>query len=119
MFDKTYNITGLNVSRFTPTDEEFLAVDSLIEKYIVKYSTKQTFNNEPIKNYQAYYKQVFGLINGSNNKILFVNGFCNVSRHEYWREKIVSVRGGGSCYFNLKVNLKTHKIFDFRINDPR
>jgi len=65
-----------------------------------------------LKNYQ--YQLIAGL-NGKKEKIVLVNAFCD-SMGVNWRKDIVFVNDGGRCFFNLKINLYKHKVFDFIVN---
>jgi hypothetical protein len=121
IFDEESILIGYNInvySRFSPKEEEFLIADSLANDYIKQNSSKFTLNGKPIENYKDYFKQVYGLIDKNNNKIIFLNCFCSIESHDYWKDKTVTVKGGGECYFSIKINLKDCKIFDFRINAP-
>jgi hypothetical protein len=122
IFDKGSNIIGFNIddyNRFNPSEKEFLIADSLAKIYIVQNSSTLTHDNTSIENYDEFYKQVYGLINKNADKIIFLNCFCNVENNEFWKEHTVSVKGGGKCYFSIKVNMTDHKLFDFWINAPK
>jgi hypothetical protein len=94
-------------------------IDSLAAIFVENNSSSRTLDKKSIKNYHDYYKQVYGFVNNDKEKILFINCFCNVEHHDYWKQKTVTVKGGGSCYFSFKVNLSNHKFYDFRINAPK
>ena len=122
LFDKDSKITGIYFSdykRFTPNENEFLFADSIANAYVAKYSNKFTHDNTQINDYQDYYKQVYGLIDKNENKIILLNCFCSVKDISYWKEKYVSIMGGGKCFFSIKINLNERKIFDFWINAPQ
>jgi len=63
---------------------------------------------------RKYQKQYVVVVNEKGEKIVWVNGFC--SPKERWRTEIVSVMDGGTCYFNLKINLTRMKCFDLMVN---
>ncbi len=122
LFDKSAKIWGFkidNYMRFTPSIEDFNAIDSLAANFVKNNSDSLTFIKKPINNYHSYYKQVYGLINKEGDKVLFVNCFCNVKRHDYWKRETISVKGGGSCYFSFKVRLNDSSFYDLHVNAPK
>ena len=119
IFNKDSGITGFSIDdydRFNPTENDFLIADSLAKIYIIQNSGKLTHDNSSIDNYNDYYKQVYGLINKNGDKIIFLNCFCSAENNDFWKNKTVSVKGGGKCYFSIKINLTEFKTFDFWIN---
>jgi len=75
-----------------------------------------------IRRPKRYYKQIIAVTNSKGEKEVWVNCFCNSddkSRNDdnsYWKKGIVSVYDGGSCYFNLRINLTTNRVYDFSVN---
>jgi hypothetical protein len=120
VFDKNANVHSAevteNVQRFKPSMNEINLADSLIEIHIKKNRTDYSWTKE-ISDYQSYYRQYVGYINEKNEKIIFVNGFCQAEQN--WTKEIVSYRGGGSCYFDIKVNISAKSTFDFNVNAPK
>jgi len=61
-----------------------------------------------------------GAISPTGKKVIWVNFFCrdHIFRNNdyWWRKSIVSVDGGGKCFFNLKINLSDKKCYDLQIN---
>jgi len=122
IFDKDAKIVGFSIvdyERFSPNAEEYEIADSLAKIHVIQNSSKFTYNGKPINAYHDYYKQVYGWIDKSGDKIIFMNCFCSIKDHEYWKDITVSVKGGGKCYFSVKVNLTDFKVFDFWINAPK
>ena len=116
LFPKDIPIIGFNLSdfkRFDPSMSEFTLADSIIRLYI---KAKSNLHPSESIQYPIYYKQVYGLIDRNNNKILFINCFAKLDGHYYWREKTVVVKGGGQDYFNFKFNLNSKSCFDYFIN---
>lgn len=75
-----------------------------------------------IKSLPSYYKQIVAVTNAKDEKEVWVNCFCKLddwrpdNDKNYWRKNIVRVMNGGSCYFNLKINLTTGTVVWFRVN---
>ena len=62
-----------------------------------------------------YKRQYIPVINKLGEKEVWVNCLCNQS-NEIWKKEIIQVLDGGSCYFNLKINLSKNRYYDFVIN---
>ncbi|SEO65856.1 hypothetical protein SAMN05428947_103300 [Mucilaginibacter sp. OK283] len=75
-----------------------------------------------IKSPSTYYKQIVAVTNAKDEKEVWVNCFCKLddwrpdNDKNYWRKNIVRIMDGGSCYFNLKINLTTGTVVWFRVN---
>ncbi|BCY29053.1 hypothetical protein [Flavobacterium okayamense] len=70
-------------------------------------------------NLDEYKRQYFPyLINKTGEKEVFINCFCKVKDDFNWKEQKVEVLGGGKCYFQGFINLKTRKFSHFLINAP-
>lgn len=101
--------------RFTPTARELQLADSISKIHIKKNRAKYPWADEII-DYNSYYHQYVGYLNGKQEKIIFVNSFCSPA--EDWKTQLVQTSGGGSCYFNIKVDLSTRKAYNLNVNSP-
>jgi len=131
-FDEASKPAGLS-------PDEIEKVNLLITEAISQYNTdsekiyKQNLANtkkypgsiayDPkIKSPSSYYKQIVAATNAKGEKEVWVNCFCKLddwrpdNDNNYWRKNIVRVNDGGSCYFNLKINLTTGTVVWFRVN---
>ena len=102
--------------RFTPEINEINTADSLAEIHIKKSRRDYGWTTE-ISDYKSYYRQYVGYLNEKNERIILINSICRLE--ENWTKNIVSYRGGGSCYFEIKVNVKEKEPFDFNVNAPK
>lgn len=98
-------------SRFTPISDEVIEVDAIVKAYI-----KEKYPNETSVNVDNYYRQYYGSIL-MGQRAIFINGCC--TKPEKFTEEMFFVKGGGNCYFNAKVNLKTKKIMSFKFNSGK
>jgi len=71
-----------------------------------------------IKDISNYKRQLIVVKNLSGEKIIWVNCFNDYISHPNWRKYIVSERGGGTWFFNLKINLTSRRVYDFTVNGP-
>lgn len=101
--------------RFTPTVRDLQLADSISKIHIKKNHAKYPWTAE-ITDYNSYYHQYVGYLNGKQEKIIFVNSFCSVVQD--WKTQLVQTSGGGSCYFNIKVDLSTRKAYNLNVNSP-
>jgi hypothetical protein len=126
-FDKDVKATTL-------TTEEIQKIENLIDDRISRYNkvqevAYQKYSTEikkkhlnsialdnRIKKPEKYYKQLIAVINSKGEKLVWVNCFCTVENLGYWRKSEVMVDDGGSCYFNLKINLTKGITYDFMVN---
>ena len=102
--------------RFTPTIDEVNIADSLSYTYINNNRNEYYWTKETI-DYPTYYRQYFGYFSEEGEKIIFVNSFCRTDSN--WTRELISTKGGGSCYYNLKVNINRNKPFDLMVNAPK
>ena len=84
----------------------------LLNEAVAEYNKKDTLNRiGPLENYKF---QFVAVVNEKNEKETWVNSFC--SEHDLWRKVIIGVKDGGSCYFNLKINLSQRKFYQMMVN---
>jgi hypothetical protein len=112
LIDSTYE-------KFTPTIEEIeiakqLAkhhIDSLEQNRDKKYGKLLDFKDSD------YYRQYIGYIDDKGNRIIFINAVCgSYAQKRNLNNVWIFVFDGGSCFYQIKVNLKSDKCFDFSVN---
>lgn len=124
VFSKNYKATVL-------TSNEIIKAEQLLVKCISSYNIKQhKYSTKAKKSYpnidqtqffielSKYKRQYITVINQKGEKEIWINCFrpSNHSGFEYWRKKIVRVSDGGNYFFNVIVNLKTNKYYQFSTN---
>jgi len=70
--------------------------------------------SEFILDLPRYKRQYAAYINEHGEKEVWINCMCSVD--DGWRDNIIMVRDGGSCYFNLTINLTKQLAYDLSIN---
>jgi hypothetical protein len=110
--------------------EELSTIENILKQCISDYSSEQKKSFEEIKKKPPKYKrnrygasmglsqykrQYVPSINAKGEKEVWVNCFCG-HWDSKWKEKIIRVEDGGSCYFNVTVNLTTGKYYEFKVN---
>lgn len=102
------------------TDKEIIDIEKIIknkaEQTISEY--KKETNNEFNDIDYNYHRQYFAAINNKDEKLVWIFFFCDSDVCESYnliKEK-ANISDGGKCFFELKVNLKTKKIIDYKFN---
>jgi hypothetical protein len=102
------------------TNNEIVEIEKIIEERISK--TIESYNrnwNElypNLKNTTKFRRQYVPMILENGDKIVWINFFCFEPENDKWKSEIISVRDGGNCFFNIKVNLTKKEYFDFYVN---
>ena len=105
-YQENYNI----FKNSTPTElseKEISNVNRILEDALSNLSLKIDLNN--------YKRQYVAVINSFGEKEVWVNCLCK-QNNENWKKEIIFVDDGGSCYFNLKINLSKSRYYDLVIN---
>ena len=89
-----------------------MLVDSAAKENNKKYG--KAFH---IENPSKYYKQLIAVINDRGEKEVWVNCFCHLPQGFDWKKNVILVLDGGSCFFNVSVNLTKGLAFDFSVNN--
>ena len=104
--------------RIKLTENELRLADSLVEQYILNNQNKYQWTS----NVNSYYRQYAGYTQFTPDKKIFINAFKIKNKkvsEEFLRSHLYYVFGGGSSFFNIRVNLQTKTCFDLRVNAPR
>jgi hypothetical protein len=118
--DSTYvaHLFGTGIKPTALSKEEIMKIKTLIDKKITEYNKleKKGIYSLVINHPGKYYKQLVAIINAKGEKEVWVNCFCSVNSIHNWKSRLVRVMDGGSCYFQLKINLTTNTVYDFGVN---
>ena len=93
----------------TLSKKELIRIEELIKIRVAIYNKGNRKINKP----QKYYKQFVAVINNNGEKEVWVNCCCEAVAD--WKKKIQIVFDGGSCYFDLTINLDKNIVSDFRV----
>jgi len=66
--------------------------------------------------YDNYYFQYVG-VKTFDKKYIYVNASC--SKKDYFESKILTVKGGGKCYFISLINIEKNRIEFLKFNAPK
>ncbi len=115
------SMLGEDHERVELSTDDTRRADSLVNLYLPANYRHYDWSRK-IENYYDYYRQYAGYKESpSANTIIFINGFY---RKEFAGDsnsdqQFVSVKGGGSGYFRVKVDLRQKKCFDLSVNASR
>ena len=65
---------------------------------------------------KKYKRQYIPQENKNGTREVWVNCFCRSHDDKKWKNEIVMVMDGGSCFFNLKINLTKKQYLIFTVN---
>ncbi|UOE48405.1 hypothetical protein MTO98_28770 [Mucilaginibacter sp. SMC90] len=108
-FGKSYRFTQLS-------NADVVEIDSILTKAVEDHKKEGSYVlvNDPDK----YYKQVLAAKNEAGEQEVYLNCLCSLTNNKDWRQHIIAMIDGGSCYFRVKMNLQTKKVISFLVNDP-
>lgn len=117
---------------FKPTDEELIFVEQLVGKRLGIYNEEQKASNEDRKyffgdslhydyeskiiEFRNYHRQCEAFYNDKGEKIVVLNCLCDIKNLPDWRKAKIEVKDGGSCFFQIAVNLDLKIVYGFMIN---
>ncbi|MDE3254991.1 MAG: hypothetical protein KGN97_03350 [Bacteroidota bacterium] len=112
------------------TTDDFFKIETILKKCIDEYNLEQEKQFKEVndkhpesnlykKNFfiglTGYKRQYMASINSKGEKEVWINCFCR-EWDKLSRTSPVMVKDGGSCYFNLKVNLTTGQYYELLVN---
>ena len=121
--DSLNNEDIIGYNRFTPSKADIDSAESYLHlglKRLYRRLPSVSFIKGPniYRNLKNYARQYFGYVIKNHEKIILVNSFWD--KYEIndpdWLQNYYHVYDGGNYYWNIKINLTTHKLFDFGVN---
>jgi hypothetical protein len=112
-FDKNRDsyLFNKNSQLYHLSNDDVLKIEDLIGKRVAVYNKTA---NSTIKQPNKYYKQLIAIINVRGEREVWVNCCCSVQSS--WKKQIQIVKDGGTCNFQIKINLTKNIINSFRVN---
>ncbi len=119
--DSNYTEIPYTKSEFAPftngkatalSKQDIKEIEILMNKCIDEYNKRTKW--ERIDKIQ-YMVQLVPILNEKGEIEVWVNCFCGAGFGN-WRKEIFEVNDGGSCFFNLKINIGTKKYYDLAVN---
>ena len=117
--------TGEDFKMWTPNSADLMMANEILVDAINNgefYFLKTKSISELKRN---YYRQYLCYVDANGEKIIYINSRCKLST-DYdknnkpvkfdWKTKMVKTADGGECYWNIKINVTTHKYLELKIN---
>ncbi len=129
-FDTTRHLIFKDNKAADLSPEDLQKIEKILAKCIKDYNPEQEkqfkkncdkhpeyklYKKDFIIDIKRYKRQYMATINSKGEKEIWINCFCN-THNLNWRKQIISVRDGGNCYFNLKINLTTGRYYELMVN---
>jgi len=105
--------------KFTPTIEEIMLAKELAKYHIDSLEqNRDKRNGKLLENTDSdYYRQYIGYIDDMGDHIILLNAVCSAyAQKRNLNKEWILVLDGGSCFYQIKVNLKRKRCFDFSVN---
>jgi hypothetical protein len=101
----------------TLTAKDFVLIEDILQKCIGAHNSKRDSASYQFLHLNEYRRQYIAY-SDNHQKMVWVNCFCNedAKMFPYWKKKMVFVYDGGSCFFNLLINLSKQECQDLWIN---
>ena len=106
---KSYNEINYNYELTNLTTSDFYIIDKVLEDAI-KDGEFYFLKRQDLKDIKKYYRQYVVYLNENNEKCVYINAMCKVDIIPKWKEELIDTSDGGTCYWNLKINL-TKRIY--------
>ena len=103
MLKRIEEYNQVRTQKFHEMDTKYPEYNFQIETFIIENPTK-------------YARQYIPAINSDGEKILYINAFCSLQGHDYWKNSLVEVMDGGECYFQVIINMETKEVVEFSVN---
>lgn len=87
-------------------------MDTIIKPYL-RFSYKCTEGEEMDILFNWQY---IGNLNDKGEQIIWINSICGCRNRKKIKKETIIVFDGGNCYWNVRVNIDTKKIFHFSVN---
>lgn len=89
----------------------------VLSKAVVEYNSKAK-KERSLSATDNYNLQLVPILNEENQTEVWVNALCRNSNSDddQWKKSIIRVKDGGSCYFNLYINLTKKTYEKFMVN---
>lgn len=92
---------------------EIEKAEALIKKAISEYNADRKAGLM-IKDFSKYRHQLVPIMNRREEKEIWVNSLC--TEQPRWNRKVITVKDGGNCFFNLYLNLDKNSFENFYVN---
>jgi hypothetical protein len=108
--DTNYHWLFKNVTSVKLTNKDLEIVDVILTSSIKLHNYKQDTTKEfnEYIDLKKYKRQYVPFVNSKGEKKVYINCFCTSDwSFDNWKKSLVQVDDGGSCFFQVTINLTT------------
>jgi len=104
-----------NVKLYSPTANDIVLAETILRQIV---DTARYYGHEYFirKNLKKYIRQYFGYITATDEKVIYINALWKNNKDRQWLTAHIIVDDGGDYYWQIKINLSSHKCLKFAIN---
>jgi len=104
---------GVTPPFWTPSFEDIARLEGRLKPYLEGVGTPKA--KVIAAKLGRYKRQYLGYTDGGKKRI-FVNSFCHWKEDWLWRESLVIVKDGGTCFFRVHYDLSSSQFEQLEIN---
>ena len=108
-----------NAKSVNLTNEELINVDLILKACLNTHNVKQETTKQfsEFIDLKKYKRQYVPFIDANGERKVYINCFCTTDwGFDHWKKTLVEVDDGGSCFFQLIINLTKLKYEQFSTN---
>ncbi|WP_026905467.1 hypothetical protein [Pedobacter glucosidilyticus] len=104
------------------TKADLKLIDDLLNEAVNGFNKRQEKRRKDGKTFgspidlKKYKRQYIAHKNKEGTREVWINCFCRSHDDTKWKTELVVVEDGGSCFFNLKIDLTNKQYFEFSVN---
>ena len=117
--DTSYHWLFENTKPLNLTEKDLQTADNILANCIIIHNAKQDTTRQFSEyiDLKKYKRQYIPLVNSKGEKKVYINCFCISDwGFDNWKKSLVQVDDGGSCFFQLIINLTTLEYEKFGTN---
>ncbi len=97
-----------------PVEADVQTMESRLSR-ITQLASQSGIKDKRMDHPEGFYRQYVGIMVGKH-KFIYINAFCAESSLSYWKQKLVVVSDGGSCFWNVIYDFASGEFSYLQIN---
>lgn len=111
---KFFGLPGKVTGHWNPKQPDIDALEINLGQ-IASLDSKSRGSSIHIEHPENYYRQYLGVVL-DNRRLIFVNAFCDLRGLDYWRQHLVIVSDGATCFWHALYDPASSKFTYLEIN---
>jgi len=104
---------GVTPPFWTPSTDEIARLEVQLKPYLEGVATRKA---KVIAAKLGRYKRQYLGYTDAGKKWIFVNSFCRWKEDGFWRDTMIIVNDGGTCYFRVRYDVSNSRFEQLEIN---